>query len=318
MVFGGTSAEFGVVNSDQLYLLDIAQAKWTALNLPGEKPSARYGQSMVRRPDTAQVYIFGGTTGQAFFNDLYCLDGATMAWEKVEPTSDAVPSTRYRHAAVSTEDHLYVIGGANNHPIVTTSPLSVWAFEYATRRWTELDAKPAGAFPGPQPRLCHTANIYQNSIYVHGGTNGRDIFGDHLWRLDLSSMKWHQLRPPTLSTQLFFHSQCITERGYCVTFGGCLDRSGEHGVAKERSDRVDRKWLVVPSLVDLCAFSLAEAAAAEARKQPARPVKRDAKVKRQSKQTSSTESCPVSTLCSSFSSLHILEPTILRTIVPVC
>jgi hypothetical protein len=302
MVFGGTSAEFGVTNSDKLYLLDLAEAKWTALDLPGQKPSARYGQSMVRRPDTAEVYVFGGTTGQEFYNDLYLLDGSAMKWEKVEPVGDAIPSTRYRHAAVSTEDFLYVIGGANNQSIVTTAPLNVWAFEYATRKWTELAATSAGAYPGPQPRLCHTAALYKNGIFVHGGTNGRDIFGEDLWRLDLSSLRWTRLPSPTASPQLFFHSACITDRGYYVTFGGCLDRSGEHGVAKERSDRADGKWLEVPSLVDLCAFAIAKLAVEQ----------------HNMAATRMSEPILEGPLCSSFSSLNILEPSILRTIVPVC
>jgi N-acetylneuraminic acid mutarotase len=303
MVFGGTSAEFGVVNSDKLYLLNVADAKWTQLELPGQKPSARYGQSMVRRPDTAEVYIFGGTTGQEFFNDLYLLDGSEMKWVKIEPVGDAIPSTRYRHAAVSTEDHLYVIGGANNQSIVTTAPLNVWAFAYATRTWTEVTTTVAGPYPGPQPRLCHTACLYKNGIYVHGGTNGRDIFGEDLWRLDLSSLKWARLPSPTLSAQLFFHSACITDRGYYVTFGGCLDRSGEHGVAKERSDRADAKWLEVPSLVDLCAFALAKVAVVEHA-----PATRAMEAPLLGERS----------LCSSFSGLNILEPSILRTIVPVC
>jgi N-acetylneuraminic acid mutarotase len=306
MVFGGTSAEFGVVNSDKLFLLDLVQAKWTELSLPGEKPTPRYGQSMVRRPDTAQIYVFGGTTGQEFYNDLYCLDGATMTWSKIQPVGDAMPSTRYRHAAVSSEDHLYVIGGANNQSIVTTNPLSVWAFEYATSKWSEVTTRTAGAYAGPQPRLCHTACLFKNAIYVHGGTNGRDIFGEHLWRLDLASMRWSQLPAPTTAAQLFFHSACMTERGYYVTFGGCLDRSGEHGVAKERSDRVDGKWLEVPSLVDLCSFALAKVAVVR---------RKDASPKRSRRDP---HPVPEYSLCSSFSNLHILEPSILRTIVPVC
>jgi len=257
LVFGGTSADFGVKNSDKLHMLDVANAKWTEVVASGDKPSPRYGQSMVRRTDTAEVYIFGGTTGQEFFDDLHCFDAAAGTWRKIVPNGPNVPTSRYRHAAVSTYSTMYIIGGGNNQMLDVSKPLGVWSFDYETSVWTEHITQPAGKYPAPVPRLCHTATIRDNYIYVHGGTNGREIYGEHLWRLCLTTWKWTRLPSPTVATQLFFHSACLTQRGRYVCFGGCLDRTGPHGVAQTRSDRLDAKWLEVPMLFDACLFSLA-------------------------------------------------------------
>jgi hypothetical protein len=261
LVFGGTSADFGVKNSEKLHMLDVAAARWSEVTAPGDKPSARYGQSMVRRPDTSEVYIFGGTTGQEFFDDLHCFDAQSVTWRKVESKGSSAPASRYRHAALSTHSTMYIIGGGNNQPLDVSKPVAVWSFNYETCTWTEHQTQAAGKYAAPVPRLCHTAVLRDNCIYVHGGTNGREIYGQHMWRLCLSTWKWTQLPSPTTSTQLFFHSACLTTRGRYVTFGGCLDRSGPHGVAQTRSDKLDMRWIGVPALVDACLQSLARARA---------------------------------------------------------
>jgi hypothetical protein len=258
LCFGGTSADFGVNNSDKLHVLDVAEGKWSEIVAPGDKPVARYGHSMVLRPGTAEVYVFGGTTGQDFFNDVHCFDASSMMWRKVEPRSD-VPSSRYRHTAVSTRTHMYVVGGGNNQPLDASKPVSIWSFNYDTCEWAEVETKSEGTYGPPVPRLCHTSTIRGGFLYVHGGTNGREIYGEWLWRLNMTTWKWTRLPSPTASTQLFFHAAVLTEHGRYVAFGGCLDRSGPHGVAQNRSNRVDSKWLDVPSLFDQCLFSLAEA-----------------------------------------------------------
>jgi hypothetical protein len=257
LVFGGTSADFGVENSDKLHLLEIADSKWTELATSGDKPSARYGQSMVRRPETSEVYIFGGTTGQEFFDDLHRFDASTLTWTKIE-SSGQPPPHRYRHAAVSTFSTMFIVGGGNNQPLDVSKPLSVWSFNYETAQWTEHITSAEGKHPCPVPRLCHTATLRGNHIYVHGGTNGREIYGEWMWRLNLFTWKWTRMASPTTATQLFFHSACTTMRGRYITFGGCLDRSGPHGVAQTRSDKVDARWLEAPSLLDSCLFSLAQ------------------------------------------------------------
>lgn len=61
-------------------------------------PSARYGHTATLYNNTKMI-IFGGSNGNAYYNDLYILDLEVMAWSKPE-LQGPVPLGRSGHVAI--------------------------------------------------------------------------------------------------------------------------------------------------------------------------------------------------------------------------
>ena len=96
----------------------------------------------------------------------------------------------------------------------------------------------------PPPRRCHGAVQKGKYVYIFGGYDGENIFGD-LWRLDLNSLEWKQL-PKEMAEAVYFHGTTITPGGQLFTFGGVTSVD-----SNERSDKVHSLWLNIPSLRDM-------------------------------------------------------------------
>lgn len=72
-------------------------------------PSARYGHSAVLVNET-KIFIFGGTNGREYFNDLFVLDLEVMAW--TQPKCEGpIPSKRMGHTALQVGTNMIVQGG---------------------------------------------------------------------------------------------------------------------------------------------------------------------------------------------------------------
>lgn len=56
------------------------------------------------------MYIFGGTNGKTYYNDLHILDLENNSWIKAESSGPA-PSPREGHAAILVGSNLVIHGG---------------------------------------------------------------------------------------------------------------------------------------------------------------------------------------------------------------
>ena len=63
----------------------------------------RYGQSLVLGPDGTCLYLFGGTSGHVFSNELFRFDFVSRNWEQVRTGNDGPPPC-YRHECVVFEN----------------------------------------------------------------------------------------------------------------------------------------------------------------------------------------------------------------------
>lgn len=93
-VFGGTGIPFGHENSDVVHEYDLDHKVWRKIQATKDlKPVGRFGQSLCYEADTHSLYVFGGTQGMVFENDLWRFDLRGEFWEKIE--ADNAPSPRY-------------------------------------------------------------------------------------------------------------------------------------------------------------------------------------------------------------------------------
>ena len=93
----------------------------------------------------------------------------------------------------------------------------------------------------PEARRCHSTAQIKQHVWVFGGYDGDDVFGD-AWQLDLSTMQWARLKME-LPLPVYFHAMTVSEEGKMVMFGGVDDIE-----QNTRTNRVFSAWLTVPSL----------------------------------------------------------------------
>ena len=74
----------------------------------GKVPPARTNHSVITYND--KLYLFGGTNGFQWFNDVWCYDPSTNLWTQQECIG-YIPVPREGHAAAIVDDVMYIFGG---------------------------------------------------------------------------------------------------------------------------------------------------------------------------------------------------------------
>lgn len=131
-----------------------------------------------------------------------------------ESTLTQPPAKRTSHCAVFWDNKLWTFGG------ITTDycEFTVHHFDPATGLWKMMasDGKP------PLPRCGFTATLYNNSVFVFGGTRDSTYFGDLIeYRLDADMWQQVACRTRTIPRKRHGHAMAVdADVGY--VFGGCL------------------------------------------------------------------------------------------------
>ena len=123
VIFGGAHSHGNLVDND-LYLLKLSQnesnGKWVKVPVNGEKPSSRYGHSMVFfKP---YILVIGGNIGNEPCNEVWYLsiEKSPFLWKKIEfnPNAMKIPCARVYHAtniwkSNDKGDMVLLFGGRN-------------------------------------------------------------------------------------------------------------------------------------------------------------------------------------------------------------
>eukprot|EP01134_Creolimax_fragrantissima_P005828 CFRG5828T1 len=110
LIFGGSNVPFGHSNQNDFYICDLKRLHWEQIVSSGDVPCPRYGHSLVRRHN--KLYLFGGTSGCIYFNDLYEFDLADRRWTRLDIALDPIPANAAGASASS-----YVRQDANTYGI---------------------------------------------------------------------------------------------------------------------------------------------------------------------------------------------------------
>ncbi len=163
-----------------------------------------------------------------FLTDAYAYDTVAGIWVSIDVAAGPAPLARARGRAVWDEVGRRVIVFGGRYREGTSGAYTflndVWAFDPATRAWTELS--PQGAAGAPSGRMNHTmdADPANNRLLVHaGGTTNLSSFlvNNETWSFDLGTNTWSQLglnNPPP--PRLFHASAFDRDAGRLVIFGG--------------------------------------------------------------------------------------------------
>ncbi|KAH7037416.1 uncharacterized protein B0I36DRAFT_65816 [Microdochium trichocladiopsis] len=122
-------------------------------------PPARTNHSMVTYDD--KLYLFGGTNGFQWFNDVWCYDPAINKWAQLDCIG-YIPVPREGHAAALVDDVMYVFGGRTEDG---TDLGDLAAFRITSRRWYTFQ----NMGPSPSPRSGHSMTAVAKTIVVVGG-----------------------------------------------------------------------------------------------------------------------------------------------------
>ncbi|KAI2075371.1 Negative regulator of mitotic exit [Ophidiomyces ophidiicola] len=161
---------------------------------PGQVPPARTNHTIVSFND--KLYLFGGTNGVQWFNDVWCYDPMTNVWSQLDYVG-FIPAAREGHAAALVNDVMYVFGGRTDEGM-DLSDLA--AFRITTRRWYSFH----NMGPGPSPRSGHTMTASGKQIIVLGGEPSSEPRDFHelglVYVLDTGKIRYPNEQSPTSPT----------------------------------------------------------------------------------------------------------------------
>lgn len=142
VLIGGFSLENGFLSNVWEY--DLEKNQWDIIKTKGVLPVGICGHSTVYHSHTQSLYIFGGylysPNGTFASNKLFVLNYKTLTWSEL-PTfaelnpNNNLPSARFLHSAVTTEEYMIVFGG-HTFPHNVSDSLS--AYVYNCNQWINL------------------------------------------------------------------------------------------------------------------------------------------------------------------------------------
>ncbi|KAL8827035.1 MAG: hypothetical protein Q9191_003432 [Dirinaria sp. TL-2023a] len=125
----------------------------------GQIPPARTNHTIVSWND--KLYLFGGTNGTQWFNDVWSFDPRQMAWAQLDCIG-YIPAPREGHSAALVGDVMYIFGGRTEEG---TDLGDLAAFRITSRRWYTFQ----NMGPSPSPRSGHSMTAYGKQIVVMAG-----------------------------------------------------------------------------------------------------------------------------------------------------
>ena len=161
---------------NDIYQFDFTLSRWTTLRVSGRRPRARYRATLnaMHRP-TPCLILHGGHDGTRHLSDTHVFDVATHEWSSL--AIDGVPPIpRDSHVAVPHGNSLYVFGGSSGAALNDLHELQLPSVKDQPARWRPVAM---GSNP-PQPRFCHAAVVYQDTLYCFGGYSGSERINEFL------------------------------------------------------------------------------------------------------------------------------------------
>ncbi|KAI9252108.1 hypothetical protein BY458DRAFT_536036 [Sporodiniella umbellata] len=139
------------------------------------------------------MYIFGGTNGRQYFNDLWSFDLTTHTWTKIA-VDGTVPAPRERCSSAIIDDALYIFGGRGDEG---TELNDLCGYKIKNRYWSAFQ----NMGTSPSPRHGHTMTAIGDRMFIIGGDNDFAKMDDAslIYILDSTKIKY-PIQPVPSST----------------------------------------------------------------------------------------------------------------------
>ncbi|MBN1479626.1 choice-of-anchor D domain-containing protein [candidate division KSB1 bacterium] len=182
MMFGGRVVNKFYSRSDQTWIFDLSQNKWTRKSANKARPSGRTSFGMAYFGGD-QAVLFGGYTGTTQDDETWLYDRSDDTWTLLSPS--VCPPARYNHAAACLGgDRILIFGGrADIIPDPNSNSETVlygdtWVFDKSDNTWTEDDNNDTSPAVRANPGLAETSLDGSSRIVLFGGNTDVDVFGD--------------------------------------------------------------------------------------------------------------------------------------------
>lgn len=154
-------------------------------------PAARTNHSVISYND--QLYLFGGTDGNRWFNDVWTYDPRSNSWSQ-QDCIGYIPAPREGHSAALVGDVMYIFGGRTEEG---TDLGDLAAFRITSRRWYTFQ----NMGPSPSPRSGHSMTAHGKQIVVLAGEPSsapRDASElSMVYLLDTAKIRYPNDQPPS-------------------------------------------------------------------------------------------------------------------------
>ena len=302
-ICGGSGEEFGHSNTNDCFFFDYDENRWYDITNAGlekvkrlehntqrrlrlasvdvehtfehdSQPAAGYGRACTFDAESLSIWIFGGTTGRNYSNDLWRFHLPSGRWSRLARSSGQNPSPRYTAKLGMCGGTIIVVGGGIPAQCFSSDPLEVFSFNTETSVWSKA-ALPV-ELPCPGSRFAHAvAQLDPRTMFVFGGSarrrpNSFDTLGsvlggdirafidshmyDDAWVYDIPTNTWTQVAPAENSPcSLDFVAAAPLRGGRdVVIFGGFnkVQRNNDAARLRLRNE--------VPSLEAVCLKGLHE------------------------------------------------------------
>eukprot|EP00002_Diphylleia_rotans_P008582 TRINITY_DN1852_c0_g1_i1.p1 TRINITY_DN1852_c0_g1~~TRINITY_DN1852_c0_g1_i1.p1 ORF type:complete len:1197 (+),score=251.22 TRINITY_DN1852_c0_g1_i1:88-3678(+) len=153
------------------------------LSTTGDIPSNRYGHTAVVYKDS--MFVYGGVDShRKTDNALYEYSFETRKWRTI-PTKGSHPTPRSCHTCHVIGDSMIVFGGIDGQKQLLSS---VYEYSFVSNEWKEIQT----TGQTPTPRFNHCSIVYNNALFVFGGSKD-SVNASQLskaFRLDLAKKEW--------------------------------------------------------------------------------------------------------------------------------
>lgn len=194
--------------------------------------------NVVVATDDAQMHRGGGTQAEGgAINAGMAFDTPTLRveelrvrqpmleaqWEarRVDHSSMWKPRARHAHSSVVVGgDQVFVFGGKD--ATSTTFFNDIFYYDAPLNQWVKPTVNPTGQLPQPRAFAGLTASHDGNTLFLFGGTDGKQEFGS-LFLYDVMHSRWDSLANATLGdrpTCRINHSLTFAAPNHLVLFGG--------------------------------------------------------------------------------------------------
>ncbi|KAJ3426336.1 hypothetical protein M0812_28790 [Anaeramoeba flamelloides] len=153
-----------------------------------------------------KLWLFGGGTNRTVvFDHFYTFDLITHEWKVVPQQFESKrPEPRWGHRLLVYKDNIWIFGGHGKLAYLN----DLWRYEFKTNQFVQVLT--FGSQPGP--RSDHTFVALDNLLYLYGGWDGKKVYKNSFYKLDLYSMQWEKISGKGFNHKEFpltLHVSCV-------------------------------------------------------------------------------------------------------------